>query len=58
MARPMRNPFFKCPNCDTLYQVVKAEAGPKTSDREIECLVCTLGIRRTRKIISERTVRY
>ena len=28
------------PNCDALYQVVKAEAGPKTSDREIECLVC------------------
>jgi hypothetical protein len=40
MARPMRNPFFKCPTCDALYQVVKAEAGPKTSDREIECLVC------------------
>ena len=29
------------PNCDALYQVVKAEAGPKTSDSKIECLVCT-----------------
>jgi hypothetical protein len=36
----MRNPFFKCPNCDALYQVIKTEGGPKTSDREIECLVC------------------
>jgi hypothetical protein len=27
------------PNCDALYQVVKAEAGPKTSDSKIECLV-------------------
>ena len=40
MARPMRNPFFRCPNCDALYQVVKAEVGPKTSHRELECLVC------------------
>jgi hypothetical protein len=29
------------PNCDALYQAVKAEAGPKTSDSKIECLVCT-----------------
>jgi ribosomal protein S27E len=33
-----RSPFFKCPNCDA--QVVKVEALPEASDREIKCLVC------------------
>ena len=29
---------FKCPHCDALYQIVKAEAGPETSiDGEIPC---------------------
>jgi hypothetical protein len=45
VARPMRNPFFMCPNCDALYQVVKAEAGPKTSDSEIECPVAPIAAR-------------
>ncbi len=41
MARPTRVEFFKCPNCDALYQVVRAEAGPETtSDGEIACRVC------------------
>ena len=32
----MRN----CPNCDAMYQVVKAEAGPETDSRQITCCVC------------------
>ena len=40
MARRVREPFFKCPNCDALYQVVRVEAGPETSDGEIACRVC------------------
>jgi hypothetical protein len=38
MARPMRNPFFKCPNCDALYQVVKAE--PDRKPATAKCLIC------------------
>jgi hypothetical protein len=33
-------PFFHCPNCNALYQVVKTEAGPETVDREITCRAC------------------
>jgi len=40
MARRVREPFFKCPNCDALYQVVRVKAGPETSDGEIACRVC------------------
>ena len=41
MARPMRNPFFKCPNCNALYQVIRGESGPETTtDREVPCRVC------------------
>ena len=29
-----------CPNCSGFYQVVKAEAGPETDNREIACRVC------------------
>ena len=32
--------FFKCPSCDGLYQVVRAEAGPETRDGEVACQVC------------------
>ena len=28
---------FKCPNCGTLYQVVKTDAGPETVGRQIKC---------------------
>jgi transcription elongation factor Elf1 len=33
-------PFFKCPNCEALYHIVKVEAGPQSADREITCRVC------------------
>jgi hypothetical protein len=33
-------PFFKCPNCEALYHIVKVEAGPQSADREITCLAC------------------
>ena len=31
---------FNCPNCNALYQLVKAEAGPETDDRKITCRAC------------------
>jgi hypothetical protein len=31
---------FTCPNCNALYQLVHAETGPETIDREITCLAC------------------
>ena len=40
MVRPQRYAFFKCPNCDALYQVVRVEALPEARDHEIKCLVC------------------
>ena len=40
MARPATKPFFKCPNCEALYQVIRAEAGPESADGEIACRVC------------------
>ena len=41
MARPVRNPFFKCPNCNALYQVIKVESGPETiTDQEVPCRAC------------------
>ena len=36
----VRKPFFKCPNCEALYHIVKVEAGPQSADREITCRVC------------------
>ena len=33
-------PFFKCPNCEALYHIVKVEAGPQSADREITCRAC------------------
>jgi predicted Zn finger-like uncharacterized protein len=33
--------LFTCPNCSALYQVVKAEAGPETTDDpEVMCRIC------------------
>lgn len=32
--------FFNCPNCNALYQIIKAEAGPESVDREVACRVC------------------
>ncbi len=31
---------FNSPNCNALYQLVKAEAGPETDNREITCRAC------------------
>ena len=33
-------PLFTCPNCKALYQLVKVEAGPETSDTQKSCQVC------------------
>ena len=32
--------YFNCPNCNALYEVIKAEAGPETDDRQVFCRVC------------------
>jgi len=32
--------LFQCANCDALYQVVTAEVGPETVDRDIICRAC------------------
>jgi transcription elongation factor Elf1 len=39
-GRPPSFESFACPNCNALYQVVKVEAGPETTDREITCRSC------------------
>jgi hypothetical protein len=39
LANSRLSSFF-CPNCNALYQIVKVEAGPETSNREITCGVC------------------
>jgi hypothetical protein len=31
---------FNCVNCNALYHLIKAEAGPETVDRELPCRVC------------------
>ena len=31
---------FTCPNCQTLYQVVKGERGPETVDHDVACRSC------------------
>jgi hypothetical protein len=33
-------PMYHCPNCDALYQIVRVEAAPETSFREITCRDC------------------
>ena len=37
MALKTEAVHFNCPNCNALYQLVKAEAGPETDNREITC---------------------
>jgi len=39
-GRPAAFNPFTCPNCGAFYQVVKAEAGPETDNREITCCAC------------------
>ena len=31
---------FTCPNCNALYQIIKAEVGPETTERDIACRIC------------------
>jgi hypothetical protein len=33
-------PTYFCPNCNALYQIVKVEAGPEGTSREITCRAC------------------
>jgi hypothetical protein len=41
MARPVRNPFYKCPDCAALYQVIGVKFGPETTtDQGIPCRIC------------------
>jgi predicted Zn finger-like uncharacterized protein len=40
MPNPNAPPFFRCPNCNALYQVVRAKAGPETVDLEAACGIC------------------
>jgi hypothetical protein len=35
-----RGASFTCPNCHALYDLVKVEAGPETTLRELTCLSC------------------
>ena len=39
-GRPAAFNPFTCPNCGAFYQLVKAEAGPETDNREITCRAC------------------
>lgn len=32
--------FFRCPNCEAQYHVLKVKAGPETKDHEITCRAC------------------
>jgi predicted Zn finger-like uncharacterized protein len=40
MPNPNAPLFFRCPNCNALYQVVRAKAGPETVDLEAACGLC------------------
>ena len=31
---------FACPNCNSLYELVKVEAGPETVHRKVACRSC------------------
>ena len=39
-GKPSASSSFTCPNCQALYHIVKVEAGPETSDRELACRSC------------------
>jgi predicted Zn finger-like uncharacterized protein len=39
-GRPPSLDSFTCPNCNALYEVVKAEPGPETVDRAVACRSC------------------
>jgi hypothetical protein len=42
VVQDTRTGQFNCPNCDALYYLIKAEAGPETVDLELTCLVCNV----------------
>jgi len=31
---------FTCPQCESRYRLVRAKAGPGTSDQPVHCVVC------------------
>ena len=35
-----RNPGANCTNCNALYHLIKAEGGPETVDRNLNCQSC------------------
>jgi predicted Zn finger-like uncharacterized protein len=35
---------FSCPNCNAFYDVVKAEAGPETVNRDVNCRSCAANL--------------
>ena len=37
-CRPRQS--FACPNCNSLYELIKVEAGPETVHREVACRSC------------------
>ena len=43
-GRPPSFISFNCPNCNALYQVVQAEAGPETVYSEIACRSCSAAL--------------
>jgi predicted Zn finger-like uncharacterized protein len=40
MPRTGTAPLFNCPNCEAVYQVVEAEAGPETVHGDVPCRKC------------------
>jgi predicted Zn finger-like uncharacterized protein len=37
---PTDKPLYFCPNCNAVYQIVKAEARPETAVQEVKCRAC------------------
>jgi predicted Zn finger-like uncharacterized protein len=31
---------FSCPQCESHYRVIRAKAGPQTSDQSVHCMFC------------------
>jgi hypothetical protein len=40
MPSPNAPPFYRCPNCKALYQVVRTKGGPETVNLEAACGIC------------------
>jgi hypothetical protein len=41
MPNPYKSPFFRCPACNALYQVVRAKVGPETVNLKTACCICS-----------------